>query len=105
MRDDPIEKMTIKELKDLQVSIDRHIATKQAEERNALREQFREMAEASGFTLPEVLGSGKGGKGRTAAAKFANPDNPSETWSGRGRQPRWMVAKLKSGGKPEDFAL
>ena len=37
--------------------------------------------------------------------KYRNPDEPSETWSGRGKQPRWLVAALKSGNKLEEFAI
>jgi DNA-binding protein H-NS len=37
--------------------------------------------------------------------KFQNPEVPSETWSGRGKTPRWLVAALKSGHKLEDFAI
>jgi DNA-binding protein H-NS len=33
--------------------------------------------------------------------KYFNPDQPSETWAGRGKRPRWLVAQLKS-GKPID---
>ena len=33
------------------------------------------------------------------APKYRNPDKPSETWSGRGRQPRWLTAALKAGKK------
>jgi DNA-binding protein H-NS len=34
--------------------------------------------------------------------KYRNPDRPSETWSGRGRQPRWLAARLKAGGRIDD---
>jgi DNA-binding protein H-NS len=37
--------------------------------------------------------------------KFRNPQAPSETWSGRGKQPRWLVAAIKSGRKIEDFRI
>ncbi|WFU79175.1 H-NS histone family protein [Bradyrhizobium sp. CIAT3101] len=37
--------------------------------------------------------------------KYRNPDKPSETWAGRGKQPRWVTAQLKSGKKLEDFQL
>jgi DNA-binding protein H-NS len=37
--------------------------------------------------------------------KYRNPATPSETWSGRGKQPRWLVAALKSGRKIEDFRI
>jgi DNA-binding protein H-NS len=29
--------------------------------------------------------------------KFRNPDNPAETWAGRGRQPRWVAEQLRLG--------
>jgi DNA-binding protein H-NS len=37
--------------------------------------------------------------------KYRNPNEPSETWSGRGKQPRWLAAALKTGHKIEDFAI
>jgi DNA-binding protein H-NS len=37
--------------------------------------------------------------------KYRNPDQPSETWTGRGKQPRWLVAQLKSGRRIEDFRI
>jgi DNA-binding protein H-NS len=37
--------------------------------------------------------------------KYFNPSAPAETWSGRGKQPRWLVAALRSGHKLEDFLI
>ena len=37
--------------------------------------------------------------------KYRNPQTPSETWSGRGKQPRWLVAAIKTGRKIEDFQI
>jgi DNA-binding protein H-NS len=37
--------------------------------------------------------------------KYRNPKAPHETWAGRGKQPRWMVAALAAGGKVEDFLI
>jgi DNA-binding protein H-NS len=37
--------------------------------------------------------------------KYRNPQTPSETWSGRGKQPRWLVAAIKTGRKIEDFII
>jgi DNA-binding protein H-NS len=37
--------------------------------------------------------------------KYQNSKAPFETWSGRGKQPRWLVAALKAGNKVEDFEL
>ena len=37
--------------------------------------------------------------------KYQNPNEPSETWSGRGKQPRWLTAALKTGHTIEDFVI
>jgi len=37
--------------------------------------------------------------------KYRNPTVPSETWSGRGKKPRWLVLALNAGGRIEDFAI
>ena len=37
--------------------------------------------------------------------KYRNPDRPSETWAGRGKQPRWPIAQLGSGKRIDDFRI
>src|ERR1700690_1650653 len=37
--------------------------------------------------------------------KYRNPADPAETWAGRGKQPRWVSERLKSGGKLDDFRI
>lgn len=37
--------------------------------------------------------------------KYKNPAQPSETWTGRGKQPRWLTAQLRSGKKLDDFRI
>ena len=60
------------------------------------------MAEMPVF--PWVSCSGARGRGKSALrAKFVNPDNRSETWTGRGRKPNWLVAKLNKGAKMDRF--
>jgi len=52
--------------------------------------------------------SGEDGADRTkheVAAKFRNPDNPSETWSGRGRKPKWVEEKLTAGSQLSDLHI
>ena len=38
-------------------------------------------------------------------AKYRNPAEPSETWAGRGKRPRWLSAQLKSGKQIDDFRI
>ncbi|HEY0852731.1 MAG TPA: H-NS histone family protein [Bradyrhizobium sp.] len=37
--------------------------------------------------------------------KYRNPDQPSQTWTGRGKQPRWLAAQLRSGKRIDDFRI
>ena len=37
--------------------------------------------------------------------KYRNPNDPHETWAGRGKRPRWLVAELRSGKKLDDFRI
>ena len=37
--------------------------------------------------------------------KFRNPDEPSETWAGRGKKPRWLTKQLRAGRRLNDFRI
>ncbi|MGD9882791.1 H-NS family nucleoid-associated regulatory protein [Reyranella sp.] len=52
-------------------------------------------------------GGGRGSalRGKKVKPKYRNPANRSETWTGRGLKPKWMVAAMKGGKKLEDFAI
>jgi DNA-binding protein H-NS len=41
----------------------------------------------------------------TVFPKYRNPEQPSETWTGRGKKPRWLTAQLKSGKQISDFRI
>jgi DNA-binding protein H-NS len=104
MKDSQLEKMSIKDLKDLRSRIDKLVQAKHDQERNGLRERFKEMAEEAGFHLSDILTPLRGrGRGSSGSAKYVHPDNPSLTWSGRGRMPKWLSEKVKSGVSVETF--
>lgn len=44
-------------------------------------------------------------RGSKVAPKYRNPKDKSQTWSGRGLKPKWLVALLKQGRKLENFAV
>ena len=47
----------------------------------------------------------KSRKTAKVAPKYRNPDNPKETWTGRGKQPRWLAAETAKGRKLEEFLI
>ena len=42
---------------------------------------------------------------RPVLPKYRNPENPSETWSGRGHRPRWLEAQLATGKTMQDLEI
>jgi DNA-binding protein H-NS len=100
-----VDKMSFKELVALQARLDKAIAEARQRERSEIKEKISELAANSGFSVAELFGTGRGLKGSKVAPKYINPDNESETWTGRGRQPRWLVAKLAKGAKLEQFKI
>ena len=44
-------------------------------------------------------------KGRSVAPKYRDPENPSQTWAGRGQAPRWLTAYEAQGRKRDDFLI
>ena len=106
MRQSNLEKMSLKELTDLEARVATAIAMVKDRERSELKQKIEVMAQNSGFSVDELFTRGRGStKGRTVAPKYVNPDNRSETWTGRGRKPKWLVAKLSKGAKIEQFAI
>lgn len=97
--------MTIKDLKKLRTRVDKVMSSKRDRARSELRERIAEIAQAAGFNLADIVGTKRNGRGRGASskAKYVHPKNPALIWSGRGRRPKWLAEKLKSGTSVERF--
>ena len=77
------------------------------EKASKLREKINALVKAEGFGLDEILGR-SGGRGKTRAKvkpKFRNPADHAQTWSGRGKRPRWFNAALSAGKKEKDLLI
>ncbi|MFM2390462.1 MAG: hypothetical protein RLZZ437_2017 [Pseudomonadota bacterium] len=100
-----LDKMSLKELKDLQARVTKAVNTFEDRRRKEALAEIEEIARAKGFSLSELTGSTAPRKRAPATAKYANPADASDTWSGRGRKPRWVEAALKSGKSLTDLAI
>src|SRR5262245_43349110 len=100
-----LENMSLAELTQLLADIERIRIGKQNAERSAVREKLARVAKEHGFDIHDILGrKGDGGRKRgKVAVKYR--DNAGNTWTGRGRMPRWMMAAVDSGKKREDFSV
>lgn len=97
--------LSLKELKELQTQVAKAIATFEDRRKKEALSELEDKARALGFSLAELTGGAVARKRAPATAKYANPANLSDTWSGRGRKPRWFEAALNAGKSPEDLAL
>lgn len=93
---------------------------------SAMRAKIDKYVKDHGYSIGELYGvagggkaagSGKNGKLATGVKgtkgrkygkvppKYRNPGDPNETWTGRGRQPRWMAAFVAKGKSPDEFLI
>lgn len=101
-----LHSLSLSELKELQSKVARAIATFVERKKKEALAELDEIARARGFSLAELTGAAPAPRKRApSAVKYANPADPSQTWSGRGRKPGWFIAAIAAGKSPEDMAL
>jgi DNA-binding protein H-NS len=111
---------TLAELLKQQEELAEKIRVAKAAELESCRADALALIEARGFTVaeifPEISAAPSGRRARkdqeptadgraSVPPKYRNPENPAETWTGRGRQPKWVVAKLAEGKNLKDFEI
>lgn len=100
---------TLGALKDLQREIETQIKDRQQQDLQKAREQILEIAQKAGLPVDELIAANikksKKGTGQKVQARFRNPANNAQTWTGRGRQPRWIADGLAAGKSLDDFRI
>lgn len=90
---------TLADLRKLQEQIKEEMKRREAQEIQKAREQILAIAQGVGLPLEELLA--KGGKGikkpGSVAVRFQHPEDQSQKWTGRGRQPKWVKEWVDSG--------
>ena len=88
----------IEQLLKIQKQVGPAIRKRQDKERKAKIAELKKLAAQSGISITidsEVKSSGYD--------KYINPNDSSQTWSGKGRKPKWVNEHLNSGGNLEDL--
>lgn len=102
-----LEGLDLEGLKELRKKLDRAIANYETRKRQEALSAVEQAAKEHGFKLAELLGDGKSSRGRKStdgAAKYVNPEDPEQTWSGRGRRPHWVNNALEAGRTLDELA-
>lgn len=102
---DNFDDLSLAELKDLRSRVDRAISGYEDRKKREALSELEDTARKMGYSLAELTGLQAARKRKSVAPKYANPANESETWTGRGRKPRWVVAALDAGKAMDDLLI
>lgn len=105
-----LESLSSQELNDLAKQAEKLL---QARKKSKLKEIFNlisEMAEKNELSLDEIIDLINKNKNKRVIrkkvpVKYQNPSNSNETWTGRGRKPKWLSHALNTGSSIENFLL
>jgi DNA-binding protein H-NS len=100
-----LNSLSLKELKDLQSQVAKAISGFEDRRKREAIAELEEIARAKGFSLAELTGAAPTRKRSPSVARYANPADKTQTWSGRGRKPRWFSDALAKGKKPDSMAI
>src|SRR5207248_664449 len=105
-----LDAMSIDEMWQLHEEISQLLSVRLTSEKRELEKRLAQLRREKEISRPENSEFTKGPPRQRRSypqvfPKYQNPDLPSETWSGRGKQPRWLTVALKRGHKIEEFAI
>jgi DNA-binding protein H-NS len=98
-----LDRMPIEDLWTLHVEILEGLTAKMAAEKAVIEERLNQLKNKLPAEPQPRLSERR--PYPVVLPKFRNPDNPSQTWAGRGKQPRWLKAQLRSGKGVDEFRI
>jgi DNA-binding protein H-NS len=102
MRNSKLSEMSLDELWDLHERVGAILSDRIEDEKKKLEQQLNQLARRVTELSPR---SPQRRSYPKVEAKFRNPDNPSDTWSGRGKTPRWLASLIAAGRKLDEFRI
>jgi len=100
-----LDNLALSELKTLRTKVDRAIATYEERKKKEALNELEETARKMGYSLAELTGVSVTKTRKAVAPKYANPADAAQTWTGRGRKPKWVEEALAAGKSLEDLAI
>jgi len=116
-----LNSLSLQELRKLKEKVEREIGKREAAGKKNLLKRLQQMAADEGLSMEDLLPSAqkpaaapvkKGPKQRAAAKgktspapKYAHPEDPTITWTGRGRKPVWALNWVNEGKSLDDLLI
>lgn len=96
--------MSIDKFVGLRDRVDAALSSKVVDQRRTLESELSKLTRFQGGASRGKLAT-RGGLSGAVAPKYRNPENPAETWAGRGLKLKWLTAAIKAGKKQDDFLI
>ena len=104
-----LNSLSIVELQRIQHELPKVLETKRIQEQDAALLKVKALAEELGYSLSELTRRTERVKSKKPTsptiAKYKNPKDSTQTYSGKGRKPNWLIELLEAGANIEDFAI
>lgn len=101
-----ISDLSREELLSLSEKIEKRLVDLEKEQRAAALSEMKAVAKRHGVSLQEMVSMATSNASPSGVLpKYRDPQNPANTWTGRGRKPKWLVAALEAGADIESFAI
>ena len=106
-----LKSMSKKDLEKLAKDVEKALDRIQKQEVKKVRQEMEKLAASHGMTVEDVLSTAprRANAAKTpkkaSPAKYANPTDPAQTWTGKGRQPEWFKSAVAGGTKPESMEI
>jgi len=100
-----LENLSLSELKSLQKKVAKAIDGFEQRKRDDAIAAAQKAVADFGFKLDDLMGGSKKTPKGKGLPKYANPKDASQTWTGKGRRPSWVIAHLDAGGSLEEISI
>ena len=104
-----LDSLSLGELQVLRVKVDQEIESRRVQVRKEGLEKIKSIAAEYGLSSDELktlsAANKVSGKRGSVAPKYRDPLDANNTWTGRGRKPKWVEAYLATGGALDAIAI
>jgi DNA-binding protein H-NS len=108
MKSKPLHELSETELTDLLANAEKTLQERQMSKHKEVLAEIKALAASIGVSLEIANGPSKKAparKGAKVPIKYRNPENKSETWTGRGVTPKWLRSLMEKGKQLDDFRV
>jgi DNA-binding protein H-NS len=100
-----LSNMSAAELRNLMEQAKRELKKRETQDLQKAKEEIFAIAQRVGLPLKDLIATNPRGKGGTVAARYRNPGDTSQQWTGRGRQPKWVKDWLDAGKSIDELRI